>query len=144
MAETILITQPEFNKAEAIFRAASDVSCESAPTEEQVLAELIVARGVRIAVVGVAPYRGPLYEALGKQGRRTLIARCGVGHDGLHGAGKILKHKQRVGAGIAVVDSVFRAAATDGIEHYDEAASHGLFPIARRRRSYRRRWRKPP
>lgn len=93
MAETILITQPEFNKAEAIFRAASDVSCESAPTEEQVLAELIVARGVRIAVVGVAPYRGPLYEALGKQGRRTLIARFGVGHDGID---KVVARQQNI------------------------------------------------
>ena len=82
MTETILVTQQEFAKAEAVFRAAADVNCEPVPADEPALAAAITARGARIAVVGVAPYRGRLYEALGKAGG-ALIARFGVGHDGI-------------------------------------------------------------
>ena len=82
MSETILITQQEFSKAEAVFRAATGVQCEPVPADESSLAAMITASGARIAIVGVASYRGPLYEALGKAGG-ALIARFGVGHDGI-------------------------------------------------------------
>ncbi len=80
--QTILVTEPEFLKAEEIFRQAGDVHCEPASPDENALAELVVKRGARAVIVGVAPYRGPLYEALGKQGG-ALIARFGVGHDNI-------------------------------------------------------------
>jgi len=73
----ILVTQPEFRKAEELFVAAG---CEPAPAEEQALADAVKARGARVVIVGVAPYRGPLYEVLAG----GLIARFGVGHDSIN------------------------------------------------------------
>jgi lactate dehydrogenase-like 2-hydroxyacid dehydrogenase len=77
MAEPVLVTQPEFQKAEPVFVAAG---CEPAPADEPALAKAVVARGSRAVIVGVTPYRGLLYEAL----RGGLIARFGVGHDGIN------------------------------------------------------------
>ncbi len=82
MSEIVLVTQQEFDKAADIFRAATDVTCEPAPADEAALAAAVAARGARAAIVGVAPYRGALYEALGKHGG-ALLARFGVGHDGI-------------------------------------------------------------
>ncbi len=82
MSEIVLVTRQEFDKAADLFRAATDVSCEPAPADEAALASAVVARGARAAIVGVAPYRGPLYAALEKNGA-GLIARFGVGHDGV-------------------------------------------------------------
>lgn len=82
MSEIVLITQQEFGKAEALFQGAPDVHCEPAPAEEAALAAAVTARGARAVIVGVAPYRGALYEALGRSGG-ALIARFGVGHDGV-------------------------------------------------------------
>jgi len=75
----VLVTQLEFQKAEPVFVAAG---CEPAPVEEQALADAVTVRSVRAVIVGVAPYRGPLYEALGG----GLIARFGVGHDSINKA----------------------------------------------------------
>jgi lactate dehydrogenase-like 2-hydroxyacid dehydrogenase len=82
MRETVLVTQQEFDKAAGLFQAAVDVSCEPAPAEEAALAAAVTARGARAVIVGVAPYRGPLYAALGRPGG-ALLARFGVGHDGI-------------------------------------------------------------
>lgn len=81
--ETVLVTEMEFRKAEHVFRAAEDVRCESVGPDERALADTVAERGVRAVIVGVAPYNGPLYEALGKQGS-ALIARFGVGHDSIN------------------------------------------------------------
>ncbi len=78
--ETVLVTAPEFRKGEEIFRGASDINCESAPSEELALAESILTHRSRVVIVGVVPYRDRLYEALGTAGG-GLIARFGVGHD---------------------------------------------------------------
>lgn len=80
--QTILVTEPEFRKAEGLFRATRDLCCESAPPDENALAERVVEHGARAVIVGAAPYRGPLYEALGRQGG-GIIARFGVGHDNI-------------------------------------------------------------
>jgi len=77
MNEPVLVTEREFRKAEELFVAAG---CEPAPAEEERLAEALRRRGARIAIVGVAPYRGPLYEAVAG----GLIARFGVGHDNIN------------------------------------------------------------
>ncbi len=78
----VLVTEKEYRKGEAVFRAAEGVRCEAAPEDEAGLAAAVAARGARVVVVGVATYRGPLYEALAANGG-GLIARFGVGHDGI-------------------------------------------------------------
>jgi D-3-phosphoglycerate dehydrogenase len=80
--ETILVTEPEFGKAEQVFRAAADVRCEPVASDERALAGAVASRAVRAVIVGVVPYLGPLYEALGKR-NGAIIARFGVGHDGI-------------------------------------------------------------
>jgi len=80
--ETILVTELEFRKAEEVFREAKDVRCEPAPVDEAALADAVAAHGARAVIVGVAPYRGPLYKALGKK-NGAIIARFGVGHDSI-------------------------------------------------------------
>lgn len=79
MNEPVLVTEREFRKAEELFTAAG---CEPAPAEEPALAEAVRARGARAVIVGVEPYRGPLYEAIAG----GLIARFGVGHDNINKA----------------------------------------------------------
>jgi lactate dehydrogenase-like 2-hydroxyacid dehydrogenase len=86
MNETILVTQPEFQKAEPLFVAAG---CALAPVEEAALAAEVIRRGARAVIVGVSPYRGPLYEALSG----GLIARFGVGHDSID---KALAHRHGI------------------------------------------------
>ncbi|MFA6564879.1 MAG: NAD(P)-dependent oxidoreductase [Verrucomicrobiia bacterium] len=81
--ETVLVTELEFRKAEEVFRNAKDVRCEPAPVDEAALTEAVVSRGARAVIVGVAPYRGALYEALGKK-NGAIIARFGVGHDSVN------------------------------------------------------------
>jgi lactate dehydrogenase-like 2-hydroxyacid dehydrogenase len=80
--ETILVTELEFAKAAEVFRDAQGVRCEPAAADETGLARAVAAHGARAVIVGVAPYRGPLYEALGRNGP-ALLARFGVGHDNI-------------------------------------------------------------
>lgn len=90
--ETILVTELEFTKAGEVFRFATDVRCEPAPADETALADAVASRGARAVIVGVAPYRGPLYEALGKK-NGAIIARFGVGHDSIN---KPLAHQHGI------------------------------------------------
>ncbi|MDW8309753.1 MAG: NAD(P)-dependent oxidoreductase [Verrucomicrobiales bacterium] len=78
----VLVTELEFRKAEAVFRHAAQegLHCQSAPAEERALASAVRSSGARHVVLGVERYTGPLYEALPSGG---VIARFGVGHDGL-------------------------------------------------------------
>ena len=80
--ETILVTELEFSKAAEVFRCVKDMCCKPAPADEVALAEAVALSGARAVIVGVAPYRGPLYEALGKKSG-AIIARFGVGHDSI-------------------------------------------------------------
>ncbi|MBI5687890.1 MAG: hypothetical protein HZC54_22695 [Verrucomicrobia bacterium] len=81
--ETVLVTELEFRKAESVFCEAEDLRCEPAAADESALAEAVAAHGARAVIVGVAPYRGPLYEMLGKK-KGAIIARFGVGHDSVN------------------------------------------------------------
>jgi len=85
MAETVLVTRPEFSKAEGTFRAAREIDVQPAAAAEMELARMVVERSCRAVIVGVLPYRGSLYEALGRNGGTAgaIIARFGVGHDGV-------------------------------------------------------------
>jgi phosphoglycerate dehydrogenase-like enzyme len=76
----VIVTVPEFRKAERVFGRASAIRCIAAPADELPLAAAIRDAGARAAIVGVQPYRGALYAALPRGG---VIARFGVGHDGI-------------------------------------------------------------
>ncbi len=78
----VVVTQNDYPKAEAVYEAAAGdgLECIPAPDDEAGLAEAVRQHGARYAVVGVAPYSGPLYEALPRGG---VLARFGVGHDGI-------------------------------------------------------------
>jgi len=85
MREVVLITEPEYTKAEAVFRATEGLDLRAAPTEETPLSEAVRAARCRAVIVGIEVYSGPLYEALGATGvdGGSLIARFGVGHDNI-------------------------------------------------------------
>jgi lactate dehydrogenase-like 2-hydroxyacid dehydrogenase len=83
---TLLVVESVYRKGEAEFRAAKGFTIEPAPALEEPLAAAIRNRSARAVIVGAAHYAGPLYEALVANGRDTrgaLIARFGVGHDGI-------------------------------------------------------------
>jgi phosphoglycerate dehydrogenase-like enzyme len=85
MSEIVPVTEPEFSKGRDIFEAATGLKCEGVAPEEAAVAARIRATKSRIAILGVYPYDGPVYEALaenaGSEG--ALIARFGVGHDNI-------------------------------------------------------------
>lgn len=80
--ETALVTEPEFRKGEEVFRRAREVHFQPAPPDEHALAQSVANHGARAVILGVTPYRGPLYEALARQGP-AIIARFGVGLDNI-------------------------------------------------------------
>jgi phosphoglycerate dehydrogenase-like enzyme len=83
MAEStprVLVTAMEYGKAADTFAAAPDVVCVQAPEDEVDLAQAIRDERASAVVVGARAYSGPLYEALPRGG---VIARFGVGHDGI-------------------------------------------------------------
>ena len=76
----VVVTEPEYRRAERTFASAAGMTCVPAPVDEDALVHAIAESGARHAVVGGKPYSGPLYTAIGP-GR--VIARFGVGHDGI-------------------------------------------------------------
>ena len=60
MAKCILVTEKEFAKAEHVFDSQQRFDVYSAPTEEQLLADTILKKKCRAAIVGVEAYSGPL------------------------------------------------------------------------------------
>lgn len=83
MSDVVLVTQLEFSKGEEVFRSESQFNWQPIDADEWTLSEAVMAHNCRAVIVGVAPYTGALYEALGKTGgsQGALIARFGVGHD---------------------------------------------------------------
>jgi phosphoglycerate dehydrogenase-like enzyme len=79
----VLVTEPEFKRAERVFSSTPGLTCVVAPPDEAALAAAIGSAGARHVVVGGRPYRGPLYDAIGALGRGHVVARFGVGHDGI-------------------------------------------------------------
>jgi phosphoglycerate dehydrogenase-like enzyme len=76
----VIVTEPEFHRAEDIFSSAPDIRCIAAPGAEEDLAAAIRQSGARFVIVGSRQYRDALYAALPSGG---VIARFGVGYDGL-------------------------------------------------------------
>ena len=80
MTTTVLVTEPEYRKGEASYLAAPNLTCVRAPEIEEDLASAIRDARARYVIVGNRKYSGPLYDALPSGG---VIARMGVGHDGI-------------------------------------------------------------
>lgn len=95
MPEIVFVTESEFRKGESLFRACSDFDLRPAPVAETELASLVTQHGARAVVLGIGRYVGPLYEALAKVAgdRGALMARFGVGHDGID---KTLARERRI------------------------------------------------
>jgi phosphoglycerate dehydrogenase-like enzyme len=81
MATTpVLVTEPEFRRAEHIFESASGLTCTPVPAAEAELSAIVQRSGVRHVVIGGVFYRDALYASLPRGG---VLARFGVGFDGL-------------------------------------------------------------
>jgi phosphoglycerate dehydrogenase-like enzyme len=76
----VLVTESEYRKAEACFSSAPGLECLHAPDAEADLASAVREARAPYVVVGPRTYSGALYEALQAGG---VIARFGVGHDGI-------------------------------------------------------------
>ena len=83
--DTALVTELEYVKGGAVFQAATDIDFRCAPIEEEALAASVRAARCRAVVIGVTKYRAALYAALAEASgsKGSLIARFGVGHDGV-------------------------------------------------------------
>ena len=78
--KTVLVTGLEYRKAESSFASAPGLDCLPAPEAEADLAAAVREAHASYVVVGSRAYSGALYEALPAGG---VIARFGVGHDGI-------------------------------------------------------------
>ena len=76
----VLVTELEYRKAEVSFVSAPGLECVRAPDAEADLASAIRDAHASYVIVGPRTYAGALYEALPAGG---VIARFGVGHDGI-------------------------------------------------------------
>ena len=76
----VLVTEPEYRKAEVCFLSAPGLECLRAPDPEADLAAAIGEAHASHVIVGPRIYSGALYEALPAGG---VIARFGVGHEGI-------------------------------------------------------------
>ena len=77
---TVLVTDAEYRKADAAFVSAPGLECLRAPDAEADLASAIREAHAAHVIVGARIYSSALYEALPAGG---VIARFGVGHDGI-------------------------------------------------------------
>ncbi len=85
MTDAVVVTELVWAKGKDVFARCSELSFSVSPECEDELAAAVRAAPARAAIVGAVPYRGPLYDALAEAaaGRPALIARFGVGHDGI-------------------------------------------------------------
>jgi phosphoglycerate dehydrogenase-like enzyme len=79
----VLVTAPQYEKGRAFFEAQSDLRFHPAPEEETALAAVVAETGASVLIVGTVRYRDRLYDALAGGAGPALIARFGVGHDGI-------------------------------------------------------------
>ncbi len=84
--EPVVITSSIYEKAKNVFgEYGSEIRWEVCPDAEAAVASRIASHKARIAALGVLAYRGELYPALhaNARGAGALIARFGVGYDGI-------------------------------------------------------------
>jgi phosphoglycerate dehydrogenase-like enzyme len=79
----VAVTDLEYNKAVDVFENAVGIESICAPTPEMELAGFIRENHISHVVIGVDKYKDALYDALPAGG---VIARFGVGHDGVNKA----------------------------------------------------------
>jgi phosphoglycerate dehydrogenase-like enzyme len=77
----IVVTEPEYVKAERTFRQARDLDIRVCDWAEDALARTVADHHAFGAILGVEKYAGALYDALPRKG---ILARFGVGHDGVN------------------------------------------------------------
>jgi phosphoglycerate dehydrogenase-like enzyme len=80
MPSTVVVTEPEFRRAEQFFASTTEWTFVPAAPGEAELSAAIRQHGARHAVLGPMVYTGRLYEAVPRGG---VLARYGVGHDGI-------------------------------------------------------------
>jgi lactate dehydrogenase-like 2-hydroxyacid dehydrogenase len=85
MTPPVLVTEPEYAKGEPVFRSTTGLEFRPAPADEAALSAAVLQTQARVVIIGVVPYTGPLYRALQatSRGHGALLARFGVGHDGV-------------------------------------------------------------
>lgn len=83
MSERVLIPEKVYAKGEPVFRIASEFEFQPTNGDEASMVAAARSSKARAIVLGNDTYRGPLYEALAANadGKATLLARFGVGHD---------------------------------------------------------------
>jgi phosphoglycerate dehydrogenase-like enzyme len=87
---TIAVTEPEYRKAASVFEAAApQIRCAPVPPHEPELAASIRDLRADHAIVGALRYERELYGALP---RGAVLARFGVGHDGIDKARATAAH----------------------------------------------------
>ena len=77
---TVVVTEPEFQRAPEVFASTPELTVVSAPHTEPELSNAIREHRARYVVLGPTLYTGPLYESVPRGG---VLARFGVGHDGI-------------------------------------------------------------
>jgi phosphoglycerate dehydrogenase-like enzyme len=77
---TVVITEPEYLKAKAVFAASAELTPVVVAPPEAEVARAVRAYGAQAVILGVEHYVDALYSALPRGG---VIARFGVGHDGI-------------------------------------------------------------
>jgi len=85
MSNAVVVTELVWAKGSEVFARCSELSLHVCPEREDELAAAVLASRARAAIVGAVAYTGPLYEALAEAaaGQPAIIARFGVGHDGI-------------------------------------------------------------
>jgi lactate dehydrogenase-like 2-hydroxyacid dehydrogenase len=87
MKEPVVVEEQAYRKGEGVFSEwESSVQWTVSHESEAAVAEAIESSGARIAVLGAARYGSALYRSLARNagGKPTLIARFGVGFDGIN------------------------------------------------------------
>lgn len=80
MSSLVLVSEPEFVRAEALFKSTTAVRCLPGPPRDAELAAAIRQAGARHAIVGPFAYREAIYGSLPRGG---VLARFGIGYDGI-------------------------------------------------------------
>ncbi len=143
MPEVVPATRPEFDKGADVF-SACPLDVRDAPAEEASLADAVAeAPGCRAVIVGIETYAGPLYEALGERasafgadGAGAIIARFGVGYDGIdveqcrrHGI-VVANTPGALDASVAELTVALMLAAARRVAEMDRAVRDGAWPAA--------------
>ena len=85
MSDKVLVVESVFVKGERVFNQQTELDVVPVPEDEASLAQAVRSQACRAVIVGVEPYRGELYQALGETGdsQGAIISRFGVGHDSI-------------------------------------------------------------